>query len=336
MNSTFELTAVQAEAITADKFSFLLGAAGTGKTTVLQQRLLHLLQSGEPAYTMLVLVAELSHQADYLDAVHQSGLGPYADLKITTYNRLAQDMVTLFWPLVARPAGFARPFQPPTVLSYDLAQLLMWNVVIPLLKDGAFSDLRLRPQQIVSQLLDTLNRAALNGLSLDEAIRRQIVSWVGEPERVRHLHDAETAVHQFRKTCLENSLLDLSLVVEVFDTQLVRHPQFHRYFEERFRHLLIDNVEEQTPAGQNFITNLMRFTQTTAIAYDAGGGYKRFMAADPLSANRFSLQCNRAFDFTENFVTTPSLTAVSNLAENYLSAFHRACYRGRRWGAGRW
>ena len=315
---SFELTAVQTQAITADQSSFWLGAAGTGKTTALQQRLLHLLESGEPAYTLLVLVAELSHQVDYLDAVHQSGLGPYADLKIISYNRLAQEMVALFWPLVARSAGFARPFQPPTVLSYDLAQLHMWYVVTPMLAEGAFSDLRLRPQQIVSQLLDTLNRAALNGLSLDEAIQRQILTWTGEPERVRHLHDAETAVHAFRKTCLENSLLDLSLVVEVFDTQLVNHAEFHRYFEERFRHLLIDNVEEQTPAGQNFIANLMGFTQTAAIAYDAGGGYKRFMAADPLSANRFRLQCALAFDFDENFVTTPGLTAVSNRVENYL------------------
>jgi hypothetical protein len=318
MSFEFELTAVQAEAIAADQTSFWLGSAGTGKTTAMQGRLLHLLESGEPAYTLLVLVAELSHQADYLEAVHQSGLGPYADLKITTYNRLAQEMVALFWPLVARPAGFARPFQPPTILSYDLAQLLMWYTVTPMLEEGAFSDLRLRPQQIVSQLLDTLNRAALNGLSLDEAIQRQITTWTGEPERVRHLHDAETAVRQFRVNCLENSLLDLSLVVEVFDTQLVKHPEFHRYFEERFRHLLIDNVEEQTPAGQNFIANLMRFTQTTAIAYDSGGGYKRFMAADPLGANRFRSQCAYTFDFDENFVTTPALTAVSNLVENYL------------------
>lgn len=318
MNSEFELTAVQSEAILADKTSFWLGAAGTGKTTALQGRLLHLLESGEPAYTLLVLVAELSHQADYLDAVHQSGLGPYADLKITTYNRMAQDMVTLFWPLVARSAGFARPFQPPTVLSYDLAQLLMWYTIIPLLADGAFSDLRLRPQQIVSQLLDTLNRAALNGLSLDEAIQRQIITWTGEPERVRHLHDAETAVRKFRNVCLDNSLLDLSLVVEVFDTQLVKHPEFRRYFEERFRHLLIDNVEEQTPAGQNFITNLMDYTQTTTLVYDAGGGYKRFMAADPLGANKFRAWCDLAFDFEHSFVTTPALTAVSNLIENEL------------------
>jgi superfamily I DNA/RNA helicase len=107
--SVIELTAIQEEAVTADSTTFLLGPAGTGKTAVLQHRLLHLLQNGETAYTILVIVAEPEHQQNFLDTIHQSGLGPYTELKITTYNQLAQEMTALFWPLVARPAGFARP-----------------------------------------------------------------------------------------------------------------------------------------------------------------------------------------------------------------------------------
>lgn len=314
----FELTPTQQDAIDAGQVSFLLGAAGTGKTTALQERLLRLLRSGEPAYTILVLVAEPEHQQGYLDAVHQSGLGPYADLKISTYNRMAQEMVALFWPLVARPAGFAYPHQPPAFLSYDLAQLMMWTVVEPLITAGAFANLRLRPQQIVSQLLDTLNRAALNGLNLNEAIERQIATWAGGQERIVHLQDAAKAARTFRRACLDNSLLDLSLVIEVFDTQLVQHPEFRRYFSERFRHLIVDNVEEFTPAGQNFVHSLLTETQTTAVAYDKSGGYKRFMAADPLGANRFRTRSQYVFEFGPSFVAPPEMGHLANLVENYL------------------
>jgi hypothetical protein len=318
MQSLIELTSIQQEVVNASRTSFLLGPAGTGKSTALHYRLLRLLGGGEPAYTILVLVAEPEHQQSFLDAVHQSKLGPYADLKITTYNRMAQEMVSLFWPLVARPAGFAHPYQPPTFLSYDLAQLLMWHVITPMLNEGALADLRLRPQQIVSQLLDTLNRAALNGLSLDQAIQRQMRTWTGEANRLLHLQDAAKAARAFRQSCLDNSLLDLSLVVEVFDTQLVQHPEFHRYFSERYRHLIIDNVEEQTPAGQNFVRSLMNATQTTAIAYDAGGGYKRFLAADPLGANQFQSLCQYIFAFDESFIASPPMGHLANLVENYL------------------
>ncbi len=190
---TQDLTPLQREATRAGETSFLYGPAGTGKTTALHHRLLRLLRDGEPAYTILTLVAEPEHRAAFFDAVHNSGLGPYAELTVTDYSRLAQSMVALFWPLVARDAGFERPYVPPTSLSYDQAQVLMWRVVTPLLAQGAFANLRLRPQQIVSQLLDTLNRAALNALTLEEAIARQTRTWAGEPERRFHLDDAATA-----------------------------------------------------------------------------------------------------------------------------------------------
>ena len=318
-----ELTPTQQAAIAAEQTSFLLGPAGTGKSFALQNRLLRLLREGEPAYTLLVIVAEPDQASSYLDAVHQSGLGPYADLKITSYTQMAMEMVQLFWPLVARSAGFERPYHPPTFLSYDLGQLLMWHIITPMLNEGAFADLRLRPQQIVSQLLDTLNRAALNSLSLDEAIERQIRTWAGEPERIRHLNEAATAARNFRATCLRDSLLDLSLAIEVFDTQLVQHPEFHKYFSERYRHLLVDNIEEQTPAGQNFVAELMNKTVTTAVAYDAAGGYKRFLAADPLGANKFRSLSAYAFDFKDTFITNTPLTHLANLVENSLMNTHK-------------
>ena len=90
-----ELTATQTTAVQSQTNAFLLGASGSGKTTALQQRVLHLLESGEPAYTILVLVAEPEHKQAYVNAVHQSGLGPYADLNITSYNSMAMNMVKL-------------------------------------------------------------------------------------------------------------------------------------------------------------------------------------------------------------------------------------------------
>jgi hypothetical protein len=198
----------------------------------------------------------------------------------------------------------------------------MWRVVTPLLGQGAFANLRLRPQQIVSQLLDTLNRAALNALTLEEAIARQSRTWAGDPERRFHLDDAATAARAFRRRCLGNSLLDLSLMVEVFDTQLVRHPEFHRYFRERYRHLLVDNLEEQTPAGQNFVVGLMGETQTTAVAGDAGGGYKRFLAADPHGAEALRGRFDRVYDFTRSFVAPPELERLANQVDNALLHTH--------------
>lgn len=321
------LNAFQSAAASATGTAYLFGAAGTGKTTALHHRLVSLLAAGEPAYTIMVLVAEPEHRTAFVEAVHRLAPAPYADLSITYYDRLAQEMVTLFWPLVARQAGFARPYQPPNFLTYDMAQVLMWRIVTPMLEQGAFANLRLRPQQIVSQVLDTLNRAALNALSLEEAVTRQAGTWNGEPERQVQLADAAAAARGFRALCLANSLLDMSLVVEVFDTQLVRHPEFHRYFRERYRHLIVDNMEEQTPAGQNFIAGLMVRVNaqpgpSIVAAVDAGGGYKRFLAADPHGAEAMRGRFDQVIEFSDSFVAPPAMVRLANHVENNLLNTH--------------
>ncbi|MEI2607887.1 MAG: UvrD-helicase domain-containing protein [Candidatus Promineifilaceae bacterium] len=312
------LNSAQQDSLQVQGKVLLFGPAGTGKSTALRHRLLHLLQQGEPAYTVLILVNQPEHEQIFLDTLHESGLGSYGDLKIHTYATLAREMVELFWPLVARSAGFARPFQPPTFLGYDLAQLMMWDLVTRRLAQGAFAELRLRPQQIVSQVLDSLNRAADNNLSLAEATQRLLATWRAEENNLRYLGDVEAMAQEFRHECHQNSLLDLSLVVDVFNRQVVNHPEFYTYFSERFRHMLVDNVEEQTPAGQQFVRKLMGATQSTIIVYDAGGGYRRFLSADPTLAQRFYHDCQKVIQFNDSFTAGPEMNQLGNWVESHL------------------
>lgn len=318
--STDELTVRQQETLAADGLAFLRGQAGTGKTTALLYRLLRLLEQGESPYAILVLVAEASDRHRIADFLRAQGLEALPDLRLTTFTYLARDMVQQFWPLVARPAGFERPSHPPTYIHYDMAQLLMWRIVREMMDGGAFADLLMRPQRIVSQILDTLNRAALNRLSLQEAEQRQIQSWGGDPADARHLRQAGEAARVFREHCRQNNLLDVSLAVRVFDTQLLQHPEFHRYFGERFRHLLVDNLEEQTAAGQQFVGSLLDALQTASLVYDEGGGYKQLLSADPSGARRLEARCEQTFLFTQQFVSSAPMVHLANALERHLLA----------------
>ncbi len=299
--------------VEAESTTFVTGPPGAGKTTVLQNRLIFLLQAGEPAYTILALVARREHRRAYQHRLQTAGLPSYADLKITTYTGLALEMVRLFWPLVARDAGFRSAFRPPTFLTYDLAQLAMWRLATPLLESGVFDNLHLRPQRIVSQLLDILNRAALNNLDLVAATQRQMNSWaIHNEEQLRHLEQAHQAASTFRAQCLERNTLDLSLTIDTFHHHVLAHPEFARYFQERFRHLLVDNLEEQTPAGQAFVERLLNRTASASLIYDEEAGYRRFLSADPLGAARFARLTRQAFRLEESFTTSPGLRTLSH------------------------
>lgn len=312
-----EPTPGQRAALDADSSTLLVGPAGSGKSWLLQQSLVKKIVSGHHGIRMLVLVAEQEHREAFESAAQQT-LRPYAGLKITTFSNLVRDMVDLFWPSIVGSAEFVDPATQPTFLSYDLAQLLMWRILAPMLAKGAFTGLKLRPQQIVSQLLDILNRSALNGLSLEEAKARQIASWMGKKEYLSYFEDAAVAVKDFRQYCLAHNLLDLSLVHQVFDLHLLPRPEFRQYLHRNCQHLIVDNVEEFPLVGHRFIKVVMDQVASCVLAIDTNGGFKRFLAADPHGANQFFTICRNVFHFEENFIAWPGMVHLSNLVNHQL------------------
>jgi len=312
-----EPTPRQQAALESNNSTLLVGPAGTGKSWVLQQSLVKRIESGHPGSRILVLVAEQDHRKAYEFYAGQTEK-PHAGLKITTFSSLVRDMVELFWPSVVRIAGFTNLTTPPLFLSYDLAQLLMGRILAPMLHEGAFTGLQLRPQQIISQLLDILNRAALNGISLEESKARQIASWVGTREYLSYFEDAAVAVNGFRHYCFDHNLLDLSLVHQVINLHLLHQPEFRQYLGKSFQHLIVDNLEEFPPVGHRFVRELMGQFSSCVMAIDVGGGYKRFLAADPSGANQFFTLCQNVYRFEENFVNWPGMVHLANLVNRQL------------------
>lgn len=260
---------------------FLSGPAVTGKSTVLAARLVHLLEQGVPAYAILVLLPDRPARERLRRALGRVPLGPYGDLSLHTYYSLAQRMVALFWPLVARQAGFAHPERPPLFLSYELAQYHLGRVIQPLLEQGYFEGLHLHPQRLLSQLLDNLNKAALNGYPLQQVAERLSRAWNGPPERLTAFRQAQTCIERFRTDCLQRGLLDLSLTLEVFVQHLLDIPPFWGYFSERYRHLLADNLEENTPIAHDFVQRLLPHCDSALLIHDEAGGYRTLLGADP-------------------------------------------------------
>ncbi|MFT5193561.1 MAG: hypothetical protein ACI9EW_002091 [Cellvibrionaceae bacterium] len=297
---------------------YLTGIAGSGKTTVIEERFRVLLEMGEPADSILVLVGDSAHRERFQAVADQSSQPALIDLTITTFYGFARDAVAFFWPVIAQSAGFHNLFRPPLVLTYDMAQTMMWQIIDPMLKDGYFADLRLRPQQIVSQLLDNMVRAAFNGLSISEAIEKQRVSWGGDPEHRRQLKDAETAALAFRKRCFEHSLIDTALTIEIFDRFIASNESLFGAMVSRYRHLLVDNVEEQTPIGIGFIRQLLASVDTALVAQDEGGGYKRFLSASPELAQELDGAADVTVRLTENFYEADNIYQIAHRVNHFL------------------
>ncbi|MBN1484726.1 MAG: hypothetical protein JXA37_08385 [Chloroflexia bacterium] len=270
---------------------FLSGPAGAGKSSVLAARLVYLLEQDVPAYAILVLLPDRPTRERLRQALRDVPLGPYGDLSLHTYYSLAQRLVALFWPLVARQAGFAHPERPPTFMTYELAQYHLQRVVAPLLEEGYFEGLHLHPQRLLSQLLDNLNKAALNNYPLGEVAARLSESWIGPPERLTAFQQAQDCIERFRADCLQRGLLDLSLTLQVFQ-QLLERPPFWDYFGERYRHLLVDNLEESVPAMQDFCGRMLPYCESGLLVYNEAGGYRILLGAESEGALALRRACS--------------------------------------------
>lgn len=285
---------------------FLEGPAGTGKTTWGVNRLVELL-ARQPEGVMIYVPQKVLADP-YLDVI-QSNAGVFAD--IYTIGSLSKSMVEKYWPLVSEAAGFANPASPPTFLNLEGAQYFIAYVLRPLFTEGYFESVSISRNRLYTQILDNLNKAALNGYPLTEIGTRLSLAVVGDPEQQAIFRDAQFAAQEFRAFCLAHNFVDFSLQVEIFWRYLWRDKGLCRsYLENAYQHIIIDNLEETTPIEHDLIRDWLPSLETALAIYDQDGGYRTFLGADPTSAYLLKDEFDQWLDMDQPLVEPKSLEIV--------------------------
>lgn len=291
---------------------FLSGPASCGKTTVGVARLDHLLQSGIPGDSILILTPQRTLQEPYLDLLKSPMRLAGGEFTPATLGGLARRMCDLFWPLAAEPAGFADPNQPPIFLTLETAQYFMARLARPLIKEqGYFESITIDRNRLYSQVLDNLNKSAAVGFPFTQIAERLGIAWSGEPAQRRIYANAQECASLFRQYCLDHNLLDFSLQLEIFleflwPQQLVRDTIIHSY-----QHLIYDNVEEDIPRAHDFIRELLPDLASALIIHDEDGGYRRFLGADTSSALSLKDSCTEEMTLDQSFVVSANISRLA-------------------------
>lgn len=287
---------------------FLEGPAGTGKTTVGLEHLKTLLESAVPAESILVMMPQRTLALPYYDLLNTSERPPGGQVNIVTLGGIARRAVDLFWPLIASSCGFAMPDARPTFLTLETAQYFMARVVGPIIeREGYFDTVAIERNRLYSQIIDNLNKAAVVGFSIDEIAPRLKAAWIGDDTQRRIYDEVSLCAETFRVYCYQNNLLDFSLQVEIFMNHLIDLPQCRRFFFDQYRHIIADNVEEDTPAAHYVLRQLCEKAESALLIYDAEAGYRRFLAADPESAYRLKDACEYHLELADSLTSNPEL-----------------------------
>jgi len=290
---------------------FIEGPAGTGKTSVGVARLRHMLQQGIPADEILVLAPQRTLLAPYQLALYSPDLPPSGQVDTLTIGGLARRMVDLFWPLVSERAGFDHPDRPPVFLTLETAQYYMAHITDPQIESGAFEGITIDRNRLLSQILDNLNKAALVGLDYTQVGERLRMAWAGADMRASVYNTAQECANKFRAYCLKHNLLDFSLQIEVFIKHLLKLPWppgegFMARFT-RYRHLIVDNIEEDTPVTHDLLRDWLPHSASAVLIYDHDAGNRLFLGADPAGALSLHEKCRYRAKLDHSFVNTPDL-----------------------------
>jgi hypothetical protein len=218
--------------------------------------------------------------------------------------------VDLFWPLAAEAAGFAHPDRPPVFLNLETAQYYMANIVRPLLDEGYFESVTIDRNRLYSQILDNLNKSAVIGFPVDEISSRLDSAWFGDPTQRRVYGDAQESALRFRQYCYDHNLLDFSLQMHVFWSYLWPEGQVRDYLARSYRHLIYDNVEEDVPRAHDMIRGWLPEFQSALLIYDEGGGYRRFLGADPETGWALRELCDEQVVLQESFVMSEGIASL--------------------------
>jgi hypothetical protein len=272
-------------------------------------RLLYLLDEGIPAGDILVMAPQRTLSAPYFEALRRPSVDAGGQVTFFTFGGLAQRMVDLFWPLVAQDAGFAHPDRPPTFLNLEAAQYYMARLVRPLLEQGYFETATIDRNRIYSQILDNLNKAAVVGFDYREIATRLKAAWSGDQSQRRIYGEAQACAVRFREYCLEHNLLDFSLQVEVFTRHLWPLDLCREYLLETYPHLIVENVEEDTPVAHDVLREWLPHARSALLVYDQDAGYRTFLGADPVGGYALKELCDETVTFDTSFVTSPDVRA---------------------------
>ncbi|HMN11016.1 MAG TPA: hypothetical protein PKD55_01675, partial [Bellilinea sp.] len=294
----------------------VFGDAGSGKTTASVELLANLVSKGVDPGRILVLTPQRSLGLPYLDRITSSDFPGGGIPTVITMGGLAQRTIQLFWPLILGSNTFTGTSPRPVFLTLETAQYFMSKIIEPYRRQGFFEHLIINSNRLAAQILDNMNKSALMGIFHNQFAPRLSDAWSGKPDQLLYYQQAQTCANEFREECYKNNLLDFSLQFELFHKQLWHNDSVRKNLTSSFDFLIYDNVEEDAPAIHDIVLDWLPLFAGYALIQDSGGGFRSFLGADPISAQRLMDSVDANITMHESVVSSESVLDLRNFFVN--------------------
>ena len=190
----------------------------------------------------------------------------------------------------------------------------MARLVSPLVEQGYFADLKLTRHRLYSQLLDNLNKSAVNDIPLDDLGSYLEAARISEETAAGRVDEISATVASYRSFCAQYNLIDFSLYLELFKDLIRKVRPARDYLFAQYQHVVYDNCEEDVPLAHDFVRYWMRHPdsrlQSVLVVYDQEAGFRKLLGANPRSAYTLREECGEYLSLEENPRVPASLQAL--------------------------
>jgi superfamily I DNA/RNA helicase/RecB family exonuclease len=259
----------------------IVGPAGTGKTELLAHRLAHLAAAGVRPESVLMVASRQATAARLRERCEALLEGSFEELWIGSWDAIGERLLREY----PEEAGLD-PFFDVLGRAERLAMLLDRLDQLPLRRH----EIRGNPTGLLARLLariDRLKSERTGPTTLSERARARAEAASDEAEREAARRELEFAELYARhdRILSESGSLDRGDVFLALDCLLVERPDVRRRIAERFGHLMVDELEEASPAQLAIAETLAADNPNQVFALESGeevtGGEGWFDATHP-------------------------------------------------------
>lgn len=204
-------------------------------------------------------------------------------LNITTYIGFIKREIIKFWPLITEKCDQIKNKSiMPTFIPSSLSEYIIINKVNEERNaNGYFQDITATNRSIANSINNNINKAVLALTDFKTIGEKIYLSKKNRDNLMRFSYSQmDEIVDYYINILLENSMLDNSLAIYLYNNYLLNDDRYKNYLSKKFKYLIIDSLESSSNAEVDFINLLSNYTTDTYIYFNEKKDYSVFNNID--------------------------------------------------------
>lgn len=241
-----KLNSEQKQAVNHNKGLLLVVAgAGTGKTTVITERIAKLIKDGRTKPEEILAVTFTDKAANEMEERVDRALPlGYSELWIMTFHGFCQRVLEEYGMHIGLPGDFKLVDQTKT-----------WMLVRENLESFNLDYYRPlgNPTKFIHALLNHFSRCKDEGIYPDDYLKYADSLKKSLLDEKNRITEIANAYHVYQKLLLDNSLLDFGDLINYCIKLFEKRPKILEYYKNKFKYILIDEFQDTNYVQYNLI-----------------------------------------------------------------------------------